>query len=150
MKYLSIIFFLVLMKFTWGMAYKAPVVSIETHKLIQTELKDIIYQVLVQYRPTATNLKFQTIWTERLSDHQLKAHFTYSFVDSDDQDGESVEQTQDGEVILNQIPPSDGDQMDQNGQKSQKSQKSWSLDEVTVLRQALHFKKGIVISPAEK
>ena len=122
------------MKFTWGMANKVPVVSIETHKLIQSELKDIIYQVLIQYRPLATDLRFQTIWTEKLSDNQLKAHFTYSFNDSDEQDGESVEQTQEGEVTLNRISQDQG----------------WSLDEVVVSRQVLQFKKGIVITPSGK
>lgn len=130
-----------MMKFTWGLAYKVPVVSIETHKIIQSELKDIIYQVLVQYRPLATNLHFQTIWTERISDDQLKAKFTYSFIDSDEQDGEQVEQTQDGEAILNRVSLSP---------EAEKDNFSWSLDEVTVSRQVLHFKKGIVISPLEK
>lgn len=141
MKYLSIVFFLVSMKFTWGMAYKAPAISMDTHKLIQSELKDIIYQVLIQYRPLATNLQFQTIWTERLSDDQLKAKFTYTFTDAEDQDGESVEQTQDGEAVLNRVSIN---------QDNEKNNYSWSLDEVTVSRQVLHFKKGIVISPLEK
>ncbi len=87
----------------------------------------------MQYRPLATHLEFQTIWTERLSDNQVRAHFTYSFVDSDDKDGESVDQSQDGQATLNRVG-SDG----------------WSLDEVTVSRQVLHFKKGIVISPSDK
>ncbi len=143
MKYLSIVFFLVLMKFTWGMANKFPVIPIETHKMIQTELKDIIYQVLVQYRPTATQLKFQSIWTERLSDNQLKAHFTYSFVDSDEQEGESVEQTQEGVVTLNRIS------VNQEADPAAPAP-GWSLDEVSVSRQVLNFKKGIVISPSEK
>mgnify|MGYP001602351128 CR=1 FL=1 len=89
MKYLSIVFFLVLMKFTWVLAYKSPAISIETHQLIQTELKDIVYQVLTKYRPLATNLQFQSIWTERISDTQVKAHFTYSFIEADAEEGES-------------------------------------------------------------
>lgn len=127
------------MKLTWGMAHKNSPVSVAVHQQIHNEVREIVYQALTQYRPSATNLRFQSIWTERMSDNQIKAHFTYSFTDEEENEG-IVDQIQDGQVVLNRISLPDGD----------KEGTAWSLDEVMVSRQVIHFKKDVVITPSEK
>ncbi len=126
------------LKWTWGMATHEPSVDARTHVQVQGELKTIIAQVISQLRPAATNLKFNSVWTEELADNKLRAHFSYSFKDQDES-GEDVEQSEEGFGILNRIP-------DPNNP----TPNSWSLDEVTVSQQVIDFKKSVVIAPGTK
>lgn len=135
LKFIGIIVVLAALKWTWSMANCEPAVDARTHVQVQSELKNIIAQVLAQLRPAATNLKFNSVWTEELADNKLKAHFSYSFKDQDES-GEDVEQAEEGFGILNRIP-------DPNNP----TPNAWSLDEVTVSQEIIDFKKSIVIAP---
>jgi hypothetical protein len=136
MKFIGLAVFLIALKWTWSMALTEPVVDARTHVQVQNELRGIIAQVIAQLRPSATQLKFNSIWTEELGDNRLKAHFNYSFKDQDES-GEEVDQTEEGFGILNRMKEEDNPNAN-----------AWSLDEVTVSQEVIDFKKSIVIAPA--
>ncbi|OQW50482.1 MAG: hypothetical protein A4S09_01430 [Proteobacteria bacterium SG_bin7] len=135
MKFVGVSVFLIALKWTWSLALCEPVVDARTHVQVQQELRGIISQVISQLRPSATHLKFNSIWTEDLGDNILRAHFNYSFKDQDES-GEEVMQTEEGFGTLNRIK--DERNSDTN---------AWSLDEVTVSQEVIDFKKGVVIAP---
>lgn len=137
-KYIGLVFILLLMKLTWSMAEYTPATDAQTHAMIQNELKEIIAQSLLKLRPSASQLIFRTMWTEQLEDNKVKAHFSYSYNDKEE-NGEQISQVQEGFGILNRVP---------NPQDPEST--SWSLDEVTISQEAIDFKTGIVITPQHK
>ncbi len=135
MKFIGIGIFLIALKWTWSIANCEPPVDARTHVQVQSELKSIIAQVISQLRPSATDLKFNSVWTEELEDNRIRAHFSYTFKDQDES-GEDIEQGEEGFGILNRIP-----------EPGNPAANAWSLDEVTVSQQIIDFKKSIVIAP---
>lgn len=135
LKFIGVAVFLIALKWTWSLALCEPAVDARTHVQVQQELRGIITQVISQLRPSATQLKFNSIWTEELGDNILRAHFNYSFKDQDES-GDEVVQTEEGFGTLNRLK--DEDSANSN---------AWSLDEVTVSQQVIDFKKGVVIAP---
>lgn len=138
MKFLGLLTFAIALKWTWSMAICEPAVDVRTHTQVQQELRTIITNVITQLRPSATELKFGSIWTEQLNDNQLRAHFSYTFKDQAE-DGQDVEQSEEGFGVLNRM-----------GESGDPTTNSWSLDEVTISQEVVDFKKGIVIKPTEK
>ncbi len=135
LKFIGVAVFLIALKWTWSLALSEPAVDARTHVQVQHELRGIIAQVLTQLRPSATQLKFNSIWTEELGDNILRAHFNYTFKDQDES-GEEVVQTEEGFGTLNRVN-------DESGSDAN----AWSLDEVTVSQEVIDFKKGVVIAP---
>lgn len=135
LKFIGIAIFLIALKWTWSMSVSEPAVDARTHVQVQHELRGIIAQVISQLRPSATELKFNSIWTEELGNNAMRAHFNYTFKDQDEA-GEEVVQTEEGFGVLNRLN-------DENNPNSN----AWSLDEVTVSQEVIDFKKSVVIAP---
>lgn len=133
MKYLSVALLFLAMNWSWGLVNHQRRVPQQTHVGIQDDLKKIISDYIQQNLPNSTNLRFERMYTEELSDKKVRAHFTYSFEDSNDQVGEARVQIE-GYAILNKS-------------KETPEESEWSFDELVVSNNQVDYKDPIRVSP---
>ncbi len=134
MKYLSLLLFLVAMRVSWGFINTPPTVETSVHVGIQNDLRVFIEDYIKKNLPTAREIQFDNFWTETLKSKQIKAHFSYSFVDDTEDDG-AARVGINGYAILNKTD------------KETAEEEFWSFDELYVLDNKIEFKNGVVISP---
>lgn len=130
MKFLSIIFLLAMMAWSWQ-GYKVQTdVPAVAHVLLQQELKSFITDYLQKNVKGLINIKFQRFWTETTTSDNIKAVFEYSFDVSDDK-AELITTQLTGSATLTPLQDADG----------------WSLDRIEINNQVLEFKNGALIGP---
>ena len=134
MKYLSVIFFVVAMIWTWNLIHSTPAVSFETHSGIQERLAGILEETIKTKKPDSTDIKIEKIWTELLMGGRVKAHFSYSFK-SPVEGGTLVETKIEGEGILDR-KEDDGSGMDR-----------WILSEIKTNSDSMVFDDPLVVGP---
>ncbi len=135
MKYLSTILFLAAMYWTWGLVTHDRPISEQVHVSIQDELKRIISDYIQQNLPNSQNLRFEKFWTESMDDNKVKATFTYSFEDSNDQVGAARVSIQ-GYAVLNRA-------------KETSDSLEWSFDELVILNNHVDFHDPMKVSPGD-
>ncbi len=136
MKYLSLFILLILMATSWSAFHKVPTISQETHAGIQSDLKRIITEYVQENLPQSKDVKFERLWTETNNEKQVKATFTYSFVDSSEEKG-SARVSIDGYAILNKAK-SDNSELE-----------VWNFDELFILNNNIQFEDPINITPTK-
>ena len=137
MKFFAVVFFLVVMKWTWGLVHETPSLSENVHVKIQQDMKTIISDYISENLPNSQNLTFDRFWTESLKTNKLKASFLYSFEDSNDELGAARVQVN-GYAILNKTPVVEG------------KTETWSFDELYILDNKVEFKEGMQISMGDE
>lgn len=130
MKFLSVIFLLIILVWSWRGYKNTSEVSVAIHHHLQTELRNFITEYVMQNAPQATNVLFHRFWTEPTQTAEVRAIFEYSF-DSKNDENENTTTRLRGFAYLS---PQGG--VDQ-----------WSLDRIEVNNQIIDFKNGSVISP---
>lgn len=134
MKYLSTILILAVMYWTWGLVRHDRPISEHIHISIQEDLKRLISDYIQQNLPNSTNLRFERFWTEAVDDNKVKASFTYSFEDSNEQVGEARVQIE-GYAILNRA-------------RETAESIEWSFDELVILNNEVDFQDPLRVSPS--
>ena len=138
MKYLGIICFAVLLKWTWVLAMAPREIDLATHHRIQQLLKSHISQWIVDKRPHAEDIRFDYLWTETVSENSIRANFSYSFKDID-VNNDVVFQSQEGYVPLKRMfEYESGEDVPTN---------SWSFEEVVQKKERHEFNEAFVIQP---
>lgn len=130
MKFLSVIFLLIALTWSWRGYKNTSEVPVVVHHHLQTELRNFIAEYVEQNAPGATNILFHRFWTEPTQTSEVRATFEYSF-DSKNNEGEGATTRLRGYAYLS---PQGG--VDQ-----------WSLDRIEVNNQVIDFKNGSTISP---
>lgn len=101
----------------------------DIHAGIQSKLTILIEESVKAKVPTMANFRLNKMYTEKLEDNKVKAHFSYQYDEAD-----STTQTISGEAVLTKALSEDP-----NVQK-------WVLQSVNAGSQALEFKEGTTIS----
>lgn len=140
MKYISFLLLLGALYATWTAIHHPSGVSDFIHAGIQDDLESIIANYVIENVTEAEQFKIHKLWTEQLSDTQIKAHFLYSFVDKED--ATSSEITIDGYAILNRDAKASA-----NESADAAPTDVWSFDELFILNNKISFKDGLTISP---
>lgn len=135
MKYLSLFVLLLMMSTSWSFVNHRPEISEDVHVGIQDDLKRIITEYIQNNLPSAQNIRFEKMWTEKLKSSQVKASFIYSFEDASEDVGEARVLI-DGYAIINREPAQQQDEIEY-----------WSFDELYILNNHVQFKDGITITP---
>ena len=135
MKYLSTILFLAAMYWTWGLVTHERPISEQIHISIQDDLKRLISEYIQQNLPNSQNLRFDRFWTESLDDNKVKATFTYSFEDSNEQVGAARVQIE-GYAVLNRA-------------KETSDSIEWSFDELVILNNHVDYQDPLKVSPTD-
>lgn len=137
MKILSVIFFLVTMVWTWTLIHSTPRVSFETHVGIHDNLALYIAQALEAKKPNARDFEIQRLWTEETKPDgaELRAHFTYSFSESDNKTRTTIQ----GWAILEPLPVEEGAEPGTR----------WLVKEVHPISDSVVFEEGSIIRANE-
>jgi hypothetical protein len=136
-KYVSMIFFMTLLGWSWGIVHSSPKISFETHAGIQEKLADLIKKAVQERKPDATELSIDQLWTEIISETSLKAHFSYSYKNASE-DGR-VNSSIRGFVLLNKVlEPTETEENE-----------TWKVAEVKTTNNALVFEEGLLINAGD-
>ncbi|OFZ15448.1 MAG: hypothetical protein A2Z20_12185 [Bdellovibrionales bacterium RBG_16_40_8] len=139
MRYLSLVFIIFLMWWSWSLINTPSLLSEDTHVGIQDDLRRIISEYIIDNLPGAADVRFDRFWTQTLKKDKIKATFSYSFEEppADDENG-GTRIGVEGHAILNRT-------------KEQNSEYDvWNLDELYVLNNHITFKEGVTIRAADK
>jgi hypothetical protein len=134
MKYLSTLLFALCLGWTWKVIHTQGPVAFNTHAALQSRLAEIIANTIEKMKPESANFKMEYLWTEVLSNGQIKAHFSYKF-DEVDSEEDIIENGLEGYAILER-EKSVADQEDR-----------WAVVDVKTNTGTLNFREGIVITP---
>ncbi|GIL17540.1 MAG: hypothetical protein BroJett040_12910 [Oligoflexia bacterium] len=135
MKYLSVVFFAVVLIWTWNVIHTKQGVSFETHSGIQQRLSGLIVETVQAKKPTALDIKVEKVWTELLMGNRIRAHFTYSFKDTDNQGTANVQIT--GNGLL------------ERQEDGEPGVEKWALTQVKTTNDVIVFEDALLVSTGE-
>ncbi len=133
MRYIKLLILSLILSVTWIWVQKDQKVSELVHAEIQEDLKQLIANYIKKQLPDSKNIMFKNIWSETISDGKVKAHFKYSFDDSDKTAG-TAGIAVDGYAILHQK------------NKRQNNIDIWTLEEIQILNNHITFKEGLTLT----
>ncbi len=127
MKYIGILGFLLALNWTWCLALNDNNVSLDTHTSIQEQIIGLISESIAESQDKVTRVKFETIWTELLSDKKMRASFSYVILDDKDQGQDAIN----GYAVLFMI-----------------DEETWTVDKVVSSNADIEFATGTVSHPS--
>lgn len=128
-KIFSFVLFVSAFIWTWCLFNSPSQMGTDIHAGIQSKLTILIEESVKAKVPTMANFRLNKMYTEKLEDNKVKAHFSYQYDEAD-----STTQTISGEAVLTKALSEDP-----NVQK-------WVLQSVNAGSQALEFREGTTIS----
>ena len=142
-KIISFIVFVTAFIWTWNLFNNRSEMGIEIHAGIQSKLTLLIEDTLKNKKPTLSDFKLIKMYTTKLDDQKVSAHFAYEYTealsaDSASGTAEVVTQNVSGEAILIRSLSED------------KSIQKWVLQSVRTDAQTVDFKDGLVISSEDE
>lgn len=136
-KIVSLIIFTVALFWTWNIIHSSSAIGFETHSGIQEKLAELIKQTVLTKKPHIQNFRILRLWTEAQSENKIRAVFAYQFTETV-ADGDSTDQTVEGEAILFREPP---DEYDQD---------RWTLQSVRTTNDIVTFSEGLIVTPGSE
>ncbi|AZZ38019.1 hypothetical protein CIK05_14810 [Bdellovibrio sp. qaytius] len=127
-KIVSFVLFISAFIWTWCLFNSPSQMGTDVHAGIQSKLTILIEDTVKAKRPSMTNFRLNKMYTEKIEDSKVKAHFSYQF------DEEQATQTVSGEAILTKALSEDP-----NVQK-------WVLQSVKTGGDVVEFKEGVTIT----
>jgi len=133
-KIVSFVAFIAAFISTWFLFHSSDKISQVTHAGIQSKLMLLIEQTIKSAKPNSNNFEILNIYTEKIDDNQVSAHFTYKFTDQLE-DKEPVNQTLSGEAIL------------YRGLSENPNDEKWVAKSIKTNGSVIEFQQGLIISP---
>lgn len=132
MKVVSVLIFAVALVGSWVLVHEQRPVAESVHIGIQNDLRNIITEYVQKNLPSATNLRFEKMWTETLKKDRVKANFVYTFEDSD-AEGEPALIEISGSALLNKV-------------NETPEMATWSFDQLQILDNKVQFSEPVQIT----
>lgn len=132
-KLISFFIFVAAFVWTWTLMTSKNTIGVEVHAGIQSKLAILIQDSIKAKRPNSSHFQLNQIYTEKMDDNKIKAHFSYKFTDMLE-DQEKTEQIISGEALLSRSLSEDP------------LIQKWVIQSVKTNANALEFKEGTVIS----
>jgi hypothetical protein len=139
-KLLSFAIFAALLIWTWNIVHRETNLGFETHAGIQAQLEQMIQAAVMSKKPTASDFNMEKLWTEPIAANKVKAHFSYSFKDSETPQ-DTVQQFIQGEAILYREAPQMANPAD-NANKTDR----WVLQSIKTTSDSLIFSEGALLN----
>ena len=98
-KLVSFIVFIAAFVWTWFLLNSHDKISMATHAGIQSKFMILIEESVKAAKPNSSDFEILNIYTEKIDDNQISAHFSYKYMDQL-QDQEKVSQSLAGEAVL--------------------------------------------------
>lgn len=130
MKYISLLFVLVFMAWTWSTANSTREYGIRESREMETDIEAAISAFVAKQRPTLKDIRFQQLFTEVIRpNEEIRAHLRYTIVDAS-ADGDTVEQSFQGTLTI----------------KKSKEDQSWRTAAINIQSPLVEFQNGAKIS----
>ncbi len=132
-KLVSFIVFIAAFVWTWFLFNSESKISLATHAGIQSKFMILIEESVKAAKPNSSNFEILNIYTEKIDDNQVSAHFSYKYADQL-QDKEKVNQTMTGEAIL------------YRGLSENQKDDKWIIKSIKTDNTKLEFQQNLVVS----
>lgn len=113
--------------------------GIDIHAGIQSRLTILIEEAIKAKRPLSENFKIIKMYTEKIDDQKIMAHFSYEFQDQMPSDGDNTQNEKTLQKISGTAVLSKGLSEDPTIQK-------WILQSVKTAGETIDFKDGLTIT----
>jgi hypothetical protein len=138
-KIISLIIFVSAFILSWCAFNSRSTMGIDVHAGVQNKLSILIEDTIKAKRPNSDNFKLIKMYTEKIDDQKIKAHFSYEFQDemavSDESTAkEKTTQKISGSAILGK------------GLSEDPSVQKWVLQSVKTGTETVDFKDGLIIN----
>ncbi|MES2802195.1 MAG: hypothetical protein V4654_06855 [Bdellovibrionota bacterium] len=128
-KIFSFVLFVSAFIWTWCLFNSPSQMGTDIHAGIQSKLTILIEDSIKAKRPSMTNFRLNKMYTEKINDTKVKAHFSYQFDDSD-----ATTQSISGDAILTKALSEDP------------AVQKWVLQSVKTGSDLVEFKDGLTIT----
>jgi hypothetical protein len=132
-KLVSFFVFLGAFIWTWFLFNSNDKVDLSVHAGIQSRMMVLIEDAIKASRPNSTEFEIINIYTKKINDNQISAHFTYKYSDQLEEK-ETTTQIIAGEAILNRTPSENA-----NEQK-------WVVQSVKTDTNKIEFQGGLIVT----
>ena len=136
MAFINTVILIVVLTVTWNFIHQPGVITEDTHVSIQSDLKQIIRDLITEKAPSAKNITFHRFWTESINKDSVKAHFKYSYDDiPEDENIAPSKIVLDGYAIVNR-----SNELADNVEY-------WNFEEFYLLNNRVEYTEPLKISP---
>lgn len=133
-KLVSFFVFLGSFIWTWSLFNSHDKINLATHAGIQSKLMLLIEDTIKTLKPHASDFEILSIYTEKIDDNQVSAHFAYKY--SDQLEGEEkTKQTLSGEALL------------YRGLSENPHDEKWVAKSIKTSNDSIEFQQGLVVTP---
>lgn len=137
-KIVSLIFFVVTFVWTWVMLNSKSVVGVDIHAGIQSKLAIMIEETIKAKKPSSSNFQLLKMYTQRIDDNKVSAHFSYKFDEttelSTNSHADTSERRISGTAILTKSLSEDP------------AVQKWIIQSVKTGTESFDFKEGVTIT----
>ncbi len=137
-KIISLIIFVSALVLSWCAFNSRSEMGIDVHAGIQSKLSILIEDTIKAKRPQSDNFKLLKMYTQKLDDKKVMAHFSYEFQDqlsvNENAANEKTTQKITGTAILVKTLSEDP------------SVQKWALQSVNTGTETVDFKEGLIIT----
>lgn len=134
MKLVSFAVFIAAFVSTWFLFHSHSKISLATHAGIQSKFMTLIEETIKTAKPNSSNFEILNIYTEKIDDNQVSAHFSYKYTDQME-DKEKVNQVITGEAVLARA-------LSENPEDDK-----WIVKSVKTDNAKIEFQQGLTINP---
>lgn len=132
-KLVSFVVFLGAFVWTWFLFNSHDKIDLSVHAGIQSKMMVLIEDAIKASRPNSSEFEVLNIYTKKINDNQISAHFTYKYSDQLE-DKEKTSQLIAGEAILNRTP------------SENPTDQKWVVQSVKTDTNKIEFQDGLVVS----
>ena len=132
-KLVSFVVFISAFIWTWILFNTHDKIDSSIHAGIQSKLMILIENAVKASRPNSSDFEIVNIYTKKINDNQISAHFSYKFTEHLEEK-ENVHQAVAGEAILNRTP------------SENPSDQKWVVQSVKTDNNTIEFQDGLIIT----
>lgn len=138
-KIISLIVFVVAFVLSWCAFNGRSAMGIDVHAGVQSKLSILIEDTIKAKRPNSENFKLVKMYTEKMDEQKIMAHFSYEFQDEMVASGDSTTKEKTTQKISGSAVLTKGLSEDPSVQK-------WVLQSVKTGTENIDFKDGLIIN----
>ncbi|AGH96492.1 hypothetical protein [Pseudobdellovibrio exovorus] len=133
-KLASFFVFLGVFVWTWFLFNSAPKINLQTHAGIQSKFVTLIEESVKKSRPLSKDFEVLNIYTQKIDDNQISAHFSYQYLDVLENE-ETSKQVIKGEAVLHRSPSENPEN------------ELWVIKSVRTGSPNIEFQEGLIVNP---
>lgn len=133
-KLASFFVFLGAFVWSWFLFNSTPKINLQTHAGIQSKFVTLIEESVKKSRPLSKDFEVLNIYTQKIDDNQISAHFSYQYLDVLENE-ETSKQVVKGEAVLHRSPSENPEN------------ELWVVKSVRTGSPNIEFQEGLIVNP---